>query len=84
MTIERRFRRDGEDEYPELAMEDFRFELEVATLNQDKDRVDWAMLNGVRYLRPYDIAKYHWQDTAVMMREVFGPGRKSDKYGRRI
>lgn len=84
MSIDRKFRRDGETEYPELSESEINFELEVAALTGDRDRAAYALLNGVRYVRPYDIAKYFRWDEAALLREVYGGGRESDKYGNRI
>jgi len=84
MSIDRQFRRDGESEYPELSESEFQLEYEFALLTDDRDRLDLALLRGLRYVRPYDVAKIHWPQDAALMREVFGPGRGSDKYGRRL
>lgn len=84
MQIDRKFRRDGEEQYPQLAEDDMRFEMEIAALTQDYDRMAYAMLNGIRYVRPYDLAKYFRWDEAPLLREAFGGGRESDKYGNRV
>ncbi len=82
--IDRKFRRDGETEYPELAEDDLRFEMELAAFTQDADRAAFALLNGVRYVRPYDVAKYFGWPEQGLLREAFGGGRESDKYGNRV
>lgn len=82
--MDRRYRRDGETSYPEWSGSDLKFELEVSEISRDLDRLDTALLNGIRYVRPVDIARHHGWNEYDMLVSAYGGRKESDKYGNRI